>query len=316
MRDAGLTRCTSTPWATWWAATRQRPARRQNTADRQPLRHRAQRRQVRRAAGHLRAHGLRARAAPRRANACRSASRWWPLPKKKASATRPPSWARARSPALQPRLAGPEGRRRHHHAQAMQHAGLCMDDIPKLQARPGATTWALSKCTSSRARCSTSWTCRWASSPPSTAACATWARCRHGQPRRHHAHGPPPRRACGRGRAGAVRRAARRRATAIRWAPSACCRCRAAPSTWCRAAASSALDLRAPTDPQRDALVTDVLAELARICEQRGLRYTLEVTMRPAPRPAPPPWQQRWERAVDAWACRCTACPAAPATTP
>jgi len=60
------------------------------------------------------------------------------------------------------------------------------------------------------------------------------------------------------------------------------------------------LDLRAPNDPQRDAMVTDVLAELAAICERRGLRHTSEVTMRAAAAPSAPEWQQRWERAVDA----------------
>jgi N-carbamoyl-L-amino-acid hydrolase len=60
------------------------------------------------------------------------------------------------------------------------------------------------------------------------------------------------------------------------------------------------LDLRAPNDPQRDAMVTDVLAELARICEHRGLRHTTEVTMKAAAAPSAADWQQRWERAVDA----------------
>ncbi|MFD4837954.1 hydantoinase/carbamoylase family amidase [Achromobacter sp. NPDC058515] len=60
------------------------------------------------------------------------------------------------------------------------------------------------------------------------------------------------------------------------------------------------LDLRAPSDPQRDALVNDVLAELAAICRRRGLRYALEETMRAAAAPSDPAWQQRWERAVDA----------------
>jgi N-carbamoyl-L-amino-acid hydrolase len=59
------------------------------------------------------------------------------------------------------------------------------------------------------------------------------------------------------------------------------------------------LDLRAPTDPQRDALVTDVLAELVAICERRGLRSTTEQTMKAAAAPSAPAWQQRWERAVD-----------------
>lgn len=60
------------------------------------------------------------------------------------------------------------------------------------------------------------------------------------------------------------------------------------------------LDLRAPSDPQRDALATDVLAELDAICQRRGLRYTLEETMRAAAAPSAPAWQQRWERAVQA----------------
>lgn len=60
------------------------------------------------------------------------------------------------------------------------------------------------------------------------------------------------------------------------------------------------LDLRAPSDPQRDALATDVLAELEAICQRRGLRYTLEETMRAAAAPSAPAWQQRWEGAVQA----------------
>jgi N-carbamoyl-L-amino-acid hydrolase len=45
--------------------------------------------------------------------------------------------------------------------QAMAHAGLQSGDIPALVRDPAAT-WALSRCISSRARCSTSSTCRWA----------------------------------------------------------------------------------------------------------------------------------------------------------
>lgn len=60
------------------------------------------------------------------------------------------------------------------------------------------------------------------------------------------------------------------------------------------------LDLRAPTDAQRDALVADVLAELSRICARRQLHHTLEETMRAAAAPSAPDWQQRWERAVAA----------------
>ena len=48
------------------------------------------------------------------------------------------------------------------------------------------------------------------------------------------------------------------------------------------------LDMRAPTDAQRDALVADVLAQLQAIAERRGVRVKAEETMRAAPRPAPP----------------------------
>ena len=60
------------------------------------------------------------------------------------------------------------------------------------------------------------------------------------------------------------------------------------------------LDIRATTDAVRDACVNDVLAELRRICERRGLRFTLEETLRAAAAPSAPDWQQRWERAVQA----------------
>jgi N-carbamoyl-L-amino-acid hydrolase len=60
------------------------------------------------------------------------------------------------------------------------------------------------------------------------------------------------------------------------------------------------LDLRAPSDPQRDAMVADVLAKLQEICARRGLRHFAEETMRAAAAPSAPEWQQRWERAVDA----------------
>ncbi|MDA7415311.1 2-oxo-4-hydroxy-4-carboxy-5-ureidoimidazoline decarboxylase [Xenophilus arseniciresistens] len=59
------------------------------------------------------------------------------------------------------------------------------------------------------------------------------------------------------------------------------------------------LDIRAPIDAQRDAVVADVLGALKDICERRGLRYTLEETMRAAAAPSAPAWQQRWERAVE-----------------
>ncbi len=60
------------------------------------------------------------------------------------------------------------------------------------------------------------------------------------------------------------------------------------------------LDIRATTDEVRDACAKDVLAELTRICEHRGLNHTIEETMRAAAAPSAPAWQKRWERAVEA----------------
>jgi beta-ureidopropionase / N-carbamoyl-L-amino-acid hydrolase len=60
------------------------------------------------------------------------------------------------------------------------------------------------------------------------------------------------------------------------------------------------LDMRAPTDVQRDALVRDVLAKLQEICERRGVRHSLEETMRAAAAPSHPAWLARWEKAVAA----------------
>lgn len=58
------------------------------------------------------------------------------------------------------------------------------------------------------------------------------------------------------------------------------------------------LDLRAPLDAQRDQLAEDVLAELGRICERRGLQYAVELTESAAAAPSDPAWQRRWEAAV------------------
>ena len=58
------------------------------------------------------------------------------------------------------------------------------------------------------------------------------------------------------------------------------------------------LDLRAPNDAQRDALASDVLAQLHAICERRGVRCSVEETMRAAAAPSAPEWQRRWEAAV------------------
>jgi N-carbamoyl-L-amino-acid hydrolase len=60
------------------------------------------------------------------------------------------------------------------------------------------------------------------------------------------------------------------------------------------------LDLRATTNEARDALGADVRAELARICQARGVSFTLEQTLAASAAPSAPAWQQRWEVAVQA----------------
>jgi len=60
------------------------------------------------------------------------------------------------------------------------------------------------------------------------------------------------------------------------------------------------LDLRAPGNTQRDALVRDVLTELERICHARQLQYTLQETLRASAAPSAPDWQKRWEAAIHA----------------
>ena len=60
------------------------------------------------------------------------------------------------------------------------------------------------------------------------------------------------------------------------------------------------LDIRATTDAARDACLHDVRAELAAICQRRGVSVTLDETMRASAAPSDPAWQARWERAVAA----------------
>ncbi|MBK6786769.1 MAG: 2-oxo-4-hydroxy-4-carboxy-5-ureidoimidazoline decarboxylase [Betaproteobacteria bacterium] len=60
------------------------------------------------------------------------------------------------------------------------------------------------------------------------------------------------------------------------------------------------LDIRATTNEVRDACIADVRAELARICEQRSLHFKLEETVRAAAAPSDPAWMRRWESAVQA----------------
>ncbi len=59
------------------------------------------------------------------------------------------------------------------------------------------------------------------------------------------------------------------------------------------------LDIRAPNNAQRDAVVTDVIGALHDICARRGVQYAVEEAMRASAAPSAPEWQQRWERAVE-----------------
>ncbi len=58
------------------------------------------------------------------------------------------------------------------------------------------------------------------------------------------------------------------------------------------------LDVRATTNSLRDECAADICAQLARICERRGVSFTLEQTMQASAAPSAPDWQQRWEKAV------------------
>ncbi|MSQ57423.1 MAG: 2-oxo-4-hydroxy-4-carboxy-5-ureidoimidazoline decarboxylase [Limnohabitans sp.] len=58
------------------------------------------------------------------------------------------------------------------------------------------------------------------------------------------------------------------------------------------------LDMRAPNDAQRDALVNDVLQALETICTQRGLSYHVEETMHASCAPSDPLWKARWTQAL------------------
>ena len=60
------------------------------------------------------------------------------------------------------------------------------------------------------------------------------------------------------------------------------------------------LDIRATTDAARDACLHDVRTELAAICARRGVSVALDETMRASAAPSDPAWQVRWEVAVAA----------------
>lgn len=58
------------------------------------------------------------------------------------------------------------------------------------------------------------------------------------------------------------------------------------------------LDMRAPFDAQRDALVHDILEQAHAIAARREVRFESTETMRAAAAPSDPAIQRRWERAV------------------
>ncbi len=60
------------------------------------------------------------------------------------------------------------------------------------------------------------------------------------------------------------------------------------------------LDVRAPSDDQRDALAHDILAELERIATRRQVQFELRETLRAAAAPSDATWQARWTQAVTA----------------
>lgn len=60
------------------------------------------------------------------------------------------------------------------------------------------------------------------------------------------------------------------------------------------------LDLRAPTDARRDALVNDVRAMIEALCQRRGVRCTLDETLRVSAAPSDAWLQSQWARAVAA----------------
>ncbi len=59
------------------------------------------------------------------------------------------------------------------------------------------------------------------------------------------------------------------------------------------------MDMRAPSDIQKDKLAGDILRKLEEICSRRRLTYTLNETLRINAAPSAPDWQNYWEKAVN-----------------
>jgi N-carbamoyl-L-amino-acid hydrolase len=58
------------------------------------------------------------------------------------------------------------------------------------------------------------------------------------------------------------------------------------------------IDLRAPSNTQRDAAEADLLGALADICARRKVSFSVTESMRASAAPSAPAWQARWEAAV------------------
>lgn len=58
------------------------------------------------------------------------------------------------------------------------------------------------------------------------------------------------------------------------------------------------LDVRAPNDPQRDALVADIMQAAKEIGQRRGVIFKIEEIMQASAAPSDPSWQRRWEQAI------------------
>jgi N-carbamoyl-L-amino-acid hydrolase len=58
------------------------------------------------------------------------------------------------------------------------------------------------------------------------------------------------------------------------------------------------LDMRAPSDGQRDNMANDILAKLHAVCAARSIHVTLEETVRASAAPSDPALQRQWEEAV------------------
>ncbi|MCF8160298.1 MAG: 2-oxo-4-hydroxy-4-carboxy-5-ureidoimidazoline decarboxylase [Polaromonas sp.] len=58
------------------------------------------------------------------------------------------------------------------------------------------------------------------------------------------------------------------------------------------------LDLRAPSNAQRDAMQADLLSAFATICAQRKVSHSITESMRASAAPSAQHWQSRWENAV------------------